>query len=108
MVVNYEEGTITVVEPMEGSPAEEVGLKEGDLITKVEGEEVTPDNVNEMSDKIKGEEGTKVKLEILRGEETLNFEIEQQEYKRLNSFRCEEFNKLKVNWLDNGGIPIYK
>ena len=51
MVVNYEEGTITVVEPMEGSPAAEAGLKEGDLITKVEGEEVTPENVADMSDK---------------------------------------------------------
>lgn len=27
MIVNYEEGTITVVEPMEGSPAAEAGLK---------------------------------------------------------------------------------
>lgn len=40
--------------------------------------------------------------------EALNFEMEQQDYQRLNGFRCEEFDKLKVDWLDNGGIPIYK
>lgn len=40
--------------------------------------------------------------------EALNFEMEQQDYQRLNDFRCEEFDKLKVDWLDNGGIPIYK
>lgn len=40
--------------------------------------------------------------------EALNFEMEQQDYQRLNDFRCEEFDKLKVDWLDNGGISIYK
>ena len=78
MVVSYEEGTITVLEPMEGSPAEAAGLKEGDLITKVEGTDVTIDNVSEMSDAIKGEEGTKVKLEIQRGEETFETQVERQ------------------------------
>ena len=40
--------------------------------------------------------------------EALDFEMEQQDYQRLNDFRCEEFDKLEVDWLDNGGIPIYK
>ena len=78
MIINYEEGTITVVEPIEGSPAEEVGLKEGDIITKVDGEEVTVDNVSTMTDKIKGEEGTTVELEIQRDDETFTVVIERQ------------------------------
>ena len=78
MVVNYEEGTITVLEPMEGSPAEAAGLQEGDLITKVDGQEVTADNVTEMSNAIKGEEGTTVTLEITRGEETLEAQVERK------------------------------
>ena len=40
--------------------------------------------------------------------DALNFEMEQQDYQRLNDFRCEKFDKLEVDWLDNGGIPIYK
>lgn len=40
--------------------------------------------------------------------EALDFEMEQQDYQRLNEFRCEEFDKLEVDWLDTGGIPIYK
>ncbi len=78
MVVNYEDGIITVLEPMEGSPAESAGLKEGDIINKVEGTEVTKDNVEEMSDEIKGEEGTKVKLEIKREDETFDVEVERK------------------------------
>ena len=78
MVVNYEDGIITVLEPMEGSPAESAGLKEGDIINRVEGTEVTKDNVEEMSDAIKGEEGTKVKLEIKREDETFDVEVERK------------------------------
>ena len=40
--------------------------------------------------------------------EALGFEMERQDYQKLNNFRCEEFDKLEVDWLDNGGIPIYK
>ena len=78
MVVNYEKGTIEVVEPMEGSPAQKAGIKEGDFIIKVNEEEVTTDNANEMSNKIKGEEGTKVKLTIKRENETFEVEVERK------------------------------
>lgn len=78
MIVNYEEGSITVVEVMEDSPAEKAGLQADDIITKVDGEEITKDNVSDMTNKIKGEEGTKVKLEIKRGEEIKEVEIERK------------------------------
>lgn len=78
MLVNKATGQIIVSEPMEGSPAEQAGIKSGDIITKVENEEVTPENVSDMSNKIKGEEGTKVKLEIKREDETLTLEVERK------------------------------
>ena len=78
MIVNYEEGTITVVEAMENSPAADAGLKEGDIIYAVDGEEITADNVQDMSNKIKGEENTTVKLGIKRDDETLEVEVERR------------------------------
>ena len=78
MIVNYEEGTIEVVEPMENSPALEAGIQEGDMIISVNGEELTPENVRDLSNEIKGEEGTTVKLGIKRGEETLELEVERK------------------------------
>lgn len=78
MIVNYEEGTITVVEAMENSPAADAGLKEGDIIYAVDGEEITADNVQDMSNKIKGEENTTVKLGIKREDETLEVEVERR------------------------------
>ena len=40
--------------------------------------------------------------------DALNFKMDQTDYDKLNDFRCEAFDKLKVDWEDNGGIPIYK
>lgn len=78
MLVDSNNGKIVVSEAMKDSPAEKAGIKSGDIITKVESEEVTKDNVSEMSNKIKGEEGKKVKLEIQRGEETLTLDVERK------------------------------
>lgn len=105
MIVNYEEGTITVVEPMKDSPAEEVGMKAGDLITKVEGEEVTIENVNEMSNKIKGEEGTKVRLEITSEDGTtkeVDVERRKIEVSHINSKMIEN-NIAYIQILDFDG-----
>lgn len=78
MIVDSSSGTILVTEPIERSPAEKAGIKTGDFIVNVEGEDVTVENVSNMSNKIKGEEGTKVKIKVRRGEETIDFEIERK------------------------------
>ena len=111
MVVNYEEGTITVVEPMEGSPAAQAGLKEDDIITKVEGEEVTPENVADMSDKIKGEEGTSVKLEVKRGDETIKVEVERKriEISHIESRMLESnIAYIQISDFDGGTAKEFK
>ena len=106
MIVNYEEGTITVVEPMENSPALEAGLQENDLIISVDGEKITAENVSEMSDRIKGEEGTTVKLGIKRVEEEFEVEVERKriEVSHIES-RMLEDNIAYIQVLDfDGGV----
>lgn len=81
MVLDEELGKIKVLSPMENSPAEKAGIQPGDIIIAVDGENYTKDEMSKMSDKIKGEEGTTVKLQIKRGEETLEFEIKRESIK---------------------------
>lgn len=78
MTLNTENNTVVILYPIEGSPAEKVGLQTGDIIKKVDGEEVTGEDFDIISTKIKGKEGTKVTLEIERKGETLTFEIERK------------------------------
>ena len=57
---------VTVVSPIEGSPAEEAGLKSGDVILKVDGTDITEPNVEKTVSMIKGEQGKPVTLTIAR------------------------------------------
>lgn len=72
------EGKTLVLLPIEGSPAYDAGLKTGDIISKIDGESCEGLDLTGVSNKIKGEEGTKVTLEIIRDEQTLNVEIERK------------------------------
>lgn len=78
MTLDIENNAIYVVKPMEGSPAEEAGIQSGDLITKVDGVSYQGDELDQASNAIKGEEGTKVKLEISRNGEIQEIEVERR------------------------------
>ena len=75
MTKDFEKNAILIIKPIENSPAEKAGILPGDLITKVDDVEYTGDKLEEASNKIRGEEGTKVKLEIYRNGETKTFEL---------------------------------
>ena len=69
MSQNTETGVITLVQIYKESPAEKAGLKENDILYKVEGKEVTGKDLSKVVSKVKGEKGTTVELTVLRGED---------------------------------------
>ena len=69
MSQNKETGIITISQVYEGSPAEQAGMKDNDILYKVEDEEVTGKDLTEVVSKIKGEKGTDVNLTVLRGDD---------------------------------------
>lgn len=105
MVKNTKDNTIVVLAPVQGGPAEKAGLKTGDVITKVDGKDYDGDSMSEASNKIKGEEGTKVKLEIQRDGKIMEFEIERQNVK-LNHVESKKLEAnigyLKLSTFDEG------
>ena len=74
-------GNVVVVSPIKDTPAEKAGLKTGDIIVYVNDESMIGIDSEVVSSKIKGEEGTKVKITVLRGEEYIDFDIERKAIK---------------------------
>lgn len=60
------EGLIKVIQVFEDSPAEEAGMKPGDFLKTVEGTEYDASELDKAVAEIKGESGTKVKIEVIR------------------------------------------
>lgn len=79
MFVEMIEDQVTIISPIKNSPAEKAGLQANDIITKVDDQDISGQTLQEATDKIKGPAGTKVKLEIIRNNSTLTFEITRQE-----------------------------
>lgn len=61
-----ETGNITVISPLSGSPAEDAGIVSGDQILEVDGEITEGRSIDQIAADMKGQEGTKVKLKILK------------------------------------------
>lgn len=104
-------GEIVILMPMEGSPAEEAGLKTGDIITKINGEECTGLDLNVATARIKGEEGTTVNLEILREKETFEINVKRKriEIKYIDSKIIEPgIGYIKLTSFDDGACESFK
>lgn len=66
---------LRVVTPMDDTPAQKAGLKPDDLIITIDGSPVNKMSYMEAVNHLRGEPGTKVKIEILREDEQKTFEV---------------------------------
>lgn len=109
---NVYTGIITVVKPFKDGPAYTAGMQKEDILIKVEDEEVTGVDLNEVVAKIKGEEGTKVNVTVLRGEEEISMDITRAmievptvEYEMLDGkigyISVLEFDEITVEQFEN-------
>jgi carboxyl-terminal processing protease len=62
--VQTKDGHVVIVAPLDGSPAQKAGVMPGDLIVKVDGEDVTGQPLEQVVSKIIGQAGTKVTLTL--------------------------------------------
>ena len=73
--LGVKDGLPIIVAPFDGSPAKRAGVKPGDIIIEVNGEDVTTWSLNDVVDKIRGEAGTEVNLTLLRTDESKSLEV---------------------------------
>lgn len=81
ILVSVRDGDLTVISPIEGTPAWRLGLRAGDVISNIEGEPTDTMTLNEAVRKLKGPKGTQVNVTIRRRglEEPLDLDITRAE-----------------------------
>ena len=111
---NDETGVITMISVYDNTPAKEAGLVDGDILYKVEGEEVTGIDLDKVVGQIRGEEGTKVHIEIYREstKEYKEFDVERRtiEVPTVASEMIDEKNKIgyiRISQFDSNTDEIF-
>ena len=66
ILVSVRNGQLTVISPLEGTPAARLGVQAGDVISTIEGEPTDQMTLDEAVGKLKGPKGTQVKITIVR------------------------------------------
>ncbi len=100
IVITIEDNLLTIISPIEDTPAYEVGLKPGDKIVKIE-KEITRDfTLLEAVKKLRGKPGTKVNITVLREKEKklLDFAITRSIIK-IESIKKSEVIDEKIGYI---------
>src|SRR5690554_7238177 len=99
-IISYKDGQVIINEPYEGLPADKAGLKAGDAILEINGEDMREATVKEVSDKLKGTPGTTIQLLIKRPGE--------KEYRTINIVREKiEIDPVTYSDVFNGNIGYF-
>ena len=64
--VTMENGFVKVIAPIDDTPASEAGILAGDVITEIDGEDVTSLSLNEAVDRMRGPVNTPIELTVVR------------------------------------------
>lgn len=75
ITVGMKDGALTVVSPIEGTPADKAGIKSGDIILKINDEATLGINLNDAVDKMRGKPKTQITLTIFRKGATKPFDV---------------------------------
>jgi len=95
MEITLKDGIITVVSPIEDTPAWKAGVKAGDRIIKINGESTKGMTTLGAAQKLRGKKGTKVKISIMRENVPKLIEIEiTRDVIKIKSVKSKEFGNI--------------
>jgi len=120
--ITVRNGILTVIAPMEGTPAFKAGIKPGDTILEIEGASTRAMSLDESVGMLKGEPGSSVRILIYRESEDLTREIVLERAKievhsvrsamipdsRIGYLRISQFNRPTANDLDDALASLSK
>ncbi|KAA6225525.1 MULTISPECIES: S41 family peptidase [unclassified Campylobacter] len=75
VTVGLKDGALSVIAPIEGTPADKAGIKTGDIILKIDDEATLDMSLDDAVDKMRGKPNTPIKLTIYRQSLQKPFEV---------------------------------
>ena len=97
---NASTGAITIVKTFKKGSGEKEGMLPGDIIYKVNGEKIEGLELSKVVTKIKGEEGTFVKVTVLRDNKEIEFNLERKKLEiDTVTYRMEEKDGKKIGYI---------
>ena len=91
--VEMKDNLLTIIAPIDGSPAAEAGILPGDVIVRIDSTLISDLSMQDIVGLMRGDVGSKVKLAIEREGEIKNYELTR---------RLVEDESVSSKWLDNG------
>ena len=77
-IIQYSDGKIEFNDVYEDGPAYEAGIRNKDILIKVDDTDISDKTLSEVSSLVKGKAGTKVKITVLRDDEEKTFEVKRK------------------------------
>ncbi len=77
-IIQYSDGKIEFNDVYEDGPAYEAGIRNKDILIKVDDVDISDKTLTEVSSLVKGKAGTKVKITVLRDDEEKTFEVKRK------------------------------
>lgn len=85
MELTFRNNHTVVVRTLPDNPARKAGIKPGDRIVKIGDENVDGKTTEDVAKKLRGKAGDKVKVEVLRGTDTLTFEMTREKINNVSA-----------------------
>lgn len=100
VLLETKDGLLTVISPIDNSPASEAGIMAGDVVLAVDGELLATKAEDEAAALMRGEPGTTVQLQLRRGEQELDFSLVRRKIEiPIVSSRMLEHSGKKIGYV---------
>ena len=98
--ISYKAGVITFVNTVKKGPSDKAGLKDGDILKAINGQDITDLDLNEVVQRMKGKKGETIELKVQRQDEekVLKIVLDTIEITSVTSKIYEQENK-KIGYL---------
>ncbi len=95
VISNHDDSYVRVIRTLPDNPARRAGILAGDIIYKINGEEVYNDDTDTIANKLRGEAGTSVQLTVVRDGQEISYDLIREEINNVSAY---------VDYQDNTAI----